>query len=177
MSRADGRTGARGQRVDLAPGGRACLVACQGQLFAAPEPSVEEDFVEGIVPAGEASITAGNAAEGTATPGDVAKGTAASSDVGFADDTHVRAPDAAASTSPQADADPLSALLQAGVHLVSALRAAGESGAGSHPWVERDPATGARSLKLPLPPPQTTQRLADALAALAESLRATSAGE
>lgn len=46
-----------------------------------------------------------------------------------------------------------------------------DNGAGSsHPWVERDPVTGVRSLKVPLPPPDTGKRIADALALLADAL-------
>jgi hypothetical protein len=43
--------------------------------------------------------------------------------------------------------------------------------AAAHPWIERDPATGGQSLKLPLPPPETARQLANALSALADSLR------
>ena len=70
----------------------------------------------------------------------------------------------------EASADPWSGLLQLGAELVSALTTPGE-GAAPHPWVERDPATGARSLKLPLPPPETLGRLADALSAFSDALR------
>lgn len=61
------------------------------------------------------------------------------------------------------------ALLQVGAQLVAALSSA-DAGA-SHPWIERDPTTGARNLKLPLPPAETTRRLADALSVLADTLR------
>ena len=67
--------------------------------------------------------------------------------------------------------DPWLALVQMGTQLVAALASANDSGAPVHPWIERDLATGARSLKMPLPPPETARRLADALAALAEGLR------
>jgi hypothetical protein len=72
-------------------------------------------------------------------------------------------------TAPAAAPDPWTTLLQAGLHLVSALTATDT--AAAHPWVERDPATGARHLKLPLPPPETAVRIADALASLAQALR------
>jgi hypothetical protein len=65
--------------------------------------------------------------------------------------------------------DPWSGLLQFGVELVSALSASDDA-AAAHPWVERDPATGARSLRLPLPPPATARRLADALSAISDAL-------
>jgi hypothetical protein len=62
-------------------------------------------------------------------------------------------------------------LAQAGAQFVAALAAANDSKAPAHPWIERDPATGVRSLKMPLPSPQTTRHLADALSVLAEALR------
>ena len=77
------------------------------------------------------------------------------------------ASDKGAAASPVAD--PWAALLQVGTQFVAALSAA-DAGA-SHPWIERDPATGARNLKLPLPPAETTKRLADVLALLADTLR------
>jgi len=71
--------------------------------------------------------------------------------------------------------DPWLALMQVGTQLVTALAAANDPKAPAHPWIERNPATGARSLKMPLPPPETARRLADALSALAEGLRGRSA--
>ncbi len=71
----------------------------------------------------------------------------------------------------QASADPWGALLQFGSQLVTALTATDNGGTTPHPWIERDPATGSRSLKVPLPPPETAKRLADALAVLAGTLR------
>jgi ERCC4-related helicase len=68
-----------------------------------------------------------------------------------------------------ASPDPWTGLLQMGAELVSALTAS-DDGMATHPWVERDPATGARSLKVPLPPPETVKRLADALAAFSVAL-------
>jgi superfamily II DNA or RNA helicase len=84
---------------------------------------------------------------------------------------------AAAPSLQAATVDPWAMLLQAGAKLASALSAAGNRDAPSHPWLERDPATGARSLRLPLPPPETARRLAEALAVIADSLRATRAGQ
>lgn len=63
------------------------------------------------------------------------------------------------------------ALAQVGAQLVSALTAAQDPSAGAHPWIERDPVSGASSLKLPLPPPETAKLLADAFSALAGALR------
>jgi superfamily II DNA or RNA helicase len=72
-------------------------------------------------------------------------------------------------------ADPWQALVQVGAQLVAALAAANDPKAdpkaAAHPWIERDPATGAQSLKMPLPPPETARQLANALSALADGLR------
>jgi hypothetical protein len=51
------------------------------------------------------------------------------------------------------------------------LAAANDPDAPAHPWVERDLATGAQSLRVPLPQPETATQLADALSALADGLR------
>lgn len=71
--------------------------------------------------------------------------------------------------------DPWLALVQVGAQFVAALTAANGSEAPAHPWIERDSATGARNLKMPLPPPETARQLADALAALADGLRGRTA--
>jgi hypothetical protein len=67
--------------------------------------------------------------------------------------------------------DPWQGLVQVGLQFVAALAAASDPKASAHPWIERDPATGVQSLKMPLPPPETARQLADALSALADSLR------
>jgi hypothetical protein len=67
--------------------------------------------------------------------------------------------------------DPWQALMQVGAQFIAALAATNDSSAPAHPWIERDPATGAQNLKVPLPPPETARQLADALSALADSLR------
>jgi SNF2 family DNA or RNA helicase len=67
--------------------------------------------------------------------------------------------------------DPWLALVQAGAQFVAAVAAANDPKAPAHPWIERDPATGLQSLKMPLPPPETARQLADALSALADGLR------
>ncbi len=64
-------------------------------------------------------------------------------------------------------ADPWSGLLCFGAELAAAMTSP-DNGSGT--WVERDPATGLRSLKVPLPPPDTGKRIADALALLADAL-------
>jgi hypothetical protein len=67
--------------------------------------------------------------------------------------------------------DPWLALAQVGSQFIAALAAANDPNAPAHPWIERDPTTGVQSLKMPLPPPETTRHLATALSALADSLR------
>jgi len=67
--------------------------------------------------------------------------------------------------------DPWQSLMQVGAQVIAALAAANNSDAAEHPWIERNPATGAQSLKIPLPPPETARYLANALSALADSLR------
>ncbi len=74
-------------------------------------------------------------------------------------------------TSGEASADPWSALLQVGTQFIAALASAGESSSAPHPWIELDPATAAPHLKIPLPPPETAKRLANALSLLADTLR------
>ena len=72
---------------------------------------------------------------------------------------------------PEPHQDPWAPLLEAGSLLVSALAAAGDSDAPSHPWIAVDPTSGARKLNVPLPPPETARRLADVLSAFADTLR------
>lgn len=69
------------------------------------------------------------------------------------------------------EVDPWQALTQLGAQLVAALGAAGNPATPPHPWIERDPGTGAKSLKLPLPPPETAGKIADVLSMLANTLR------
>ncbi len=78
---------------------------------------------------------------------------------------------AVAPTPQDAAVDPWAVLLQAGVQLAGVLRAVGDDQAPAHPWLERDPVSGACSLRLPMPPSQTARRLAEALTAIADSLR------
>ena len=67
--------------------------------------------------------------------------------------------------------DPWLALVQLGAQFVAVLAAANDPKAPAQPWIERDPATGTQTLKMQLPPPETAQKLADTLTALAASLR------
>ncbi len=124
---------------------------------------------EAMVPAEEAASVAGAPVESPVEAA-TADEAAVAGDIASAADAS--APDAAARALQEAGVDPW-AVLQAGAQLVSALSAAGDAEAAPHPWLERDPATGACSLRLPLPPPQTARRLADALSLIADSLRRT----
>src|SRR6266481_1530410 len=70
-----------------------------------------------------------------------------------------------------ANRDLWQALAQVSAQFVGALAAANDPSAPPHPWIESDPATGAKNLKIPLPPPETARQLADTLSAFANSLR------
>ena len=70
------------------------------------------------------------------------------------------------------DPDPWQALTQLGAQLVAAFGAAANPAASAHPWIERNQHTGAQSLKLPLPQPETAGKIADVLSMLANTLRA-----
>jgi hypothetical protein len=68
-------------------------------------------------------------------------------------------------------ADPWQGLVQVGSQLLAALASAHDPDAPAHPWIARDPVNGERSLKIPLPPPETARQLAMTLSAIADSLR------
>ena len=123
---------------------------------------------EAMAPAEEAASVASAAVE---SPVEVADADVAAAAGNLASAAHASWPKAAAPALQQPVADPWSVLVQAGTQLISALRVAGENQAPSHPWLERDPATGACSLRLPLPAPEQARQLADALSAIADSLR------
>jgi hypothetical protein len=73
-------------------------------------------------------------------------------------------------------ADPWAALIDVGSKLAETIAAA-HAGNGSEqtkaasPWVETDAQTGKSYLKLPMPEPETVQRLAGALAGLLAGLQ------
>lgn len=124
----------------------------------------------------EVENVTGHVGEGEAmTPAEEVAGAAAPAEPGVVIEgeveTGVGADGMAQQAPPQMDADPWQALAQLGTQLVSALTAANDPAASAHPWIERDPATGVRNLKLPLPPPETVRRLADAFSVLADALR------
>ena len=62
-------------------------------------------------------------------------------------------------------------LAQAGAQLMGALAAVKDPASPASAWIERDPVSGASLLKIPMPPPETAERLANAFAALAGVLR------
>jgi superfamily II DNA or RNA helicase len=108
----------------------------------------------------------------------------AANDTGPADDAQaeagIGAGDIAGSNGPAVPrsdpgSDPWLALVQVGAQLIAALASANDPKAPAHPWIERDAATGTRSLKMPLPAPETARQLSDALSALAEGLRGMTA--
>ena len=81
------------------------------------------------------------------------------------------APSVAETAPQQTSPDPWSALLQFGVEFVSALTGSEDGTTAVHPWIERNPATGVISVKVPPPSSKTARRLADALSALSDALR------
>lgn len=127
--------------------------------------------VTGAMGDGEA-VTPAEEARHIATVGDTGFVGDAAATAGIGDDETAIVPDEPAATPPHGPAlDPWRALAEVGTQFIAALTAANDPGAPAHPWIEHDPATGARSLKMPLPPPETARRIADTLSALAESLR------
>ncbi len=74
---------------------------------------------------------------------------------------------------PEGAPDPWATLLEAGARWVGELAAAQRPPGTLLPSIERDPVTGAPSLRIPLPAPETARRLADALSVIARTLRGT----
>jgi hypothetical protein len=82
--------------------------------------------------------------------------------------------DGAVAPAREADGDPWQVLVSIGAQFVAALAAANDPAAATRPSIESDAAIGARHLKMPLPGSEMMGRLADALSAIAESLRKAS---
>lgn len=79
----------------------------------------------------------------------------------------------AAKTAPTVP-DPWASLLDVGVQFAQALAAArgvNQGQTSTHPWIETDAQTGKPYLKLPVPEPETVQRLAETLSSLLSGLR------
>lgn len=126
----------------------------------------EVENVTGHMGRGEAMTQAEEAAGAGAGAGTIA---APEAQAGM----EIRADGTVQDSATRIDTDPWQALAHMGTQLVSALAAAQDPSAGTHPWIVRDPVNGVSSLKLPLPSPETARRLADAFSALAGALRGT----
>ena len=125
----------------------------------------------------------GRMGEGAAvSPAEEVRNIVAADDAGFVEDVNADAnigdgemararTDGSGAPPRDTGPDPWQALVQVGAQFIAALAAANDPNAAAHPWIERDPATGAQNLKMPLPPPETARQLANALSALADSLR------
>jgi hypothetical protein len=117
------------------------------------------------------SVT-GRMGEGEAvTPAEEANGAIAAADAAAVPDPEAESAEAPIAPPSRTGADPWQALMKIGGQLFAALAAGNGSLPRSHRWIEHDPATGAQSLKIPLPAPEIAGQLADALSALADSLR------
>jgi len=128
----------------------------------------EVEGVTGRVDEGEAMASAEEAGS-AAGSGPQAASDASAADLP-ADDVDTAA-DEDADVPRQTSSDPWTALLQVGSQLVSALVSPDRASGAPLPWIERDPATGAHNLKIPLPPPDVARKLADALSGIAGMLR------
>ena len=127
--------------------------------------------VTGRMGEGEAMTTA-EEVRNIVTADDAGSGEDAHADVNNgAGETVIAQADGAGASLRDAGPDPWQALVQVGAQFIAALAAANDPSAPAHPWIERDPATGAQNLKMPLPPPETARQLANALSALADTLR------
>jgi superfamily II DNA or RNA helicase len=106
------------------------------------------------------------------TSDDAGSGEDINADVnGGASETVTARTDGAGASSRDAGPDQWHAVVQVGVQFIAALASVNDPDSPAHPWIERDPATGAQNLKIPLPPPEAANQLANALSALADSLR------
>jgi hypothetical protein len=121
----------------------------------------------------------GSIGEGEAvTPAEETRNIVAADDAGSVEDVNAGAGEMAmarnsgpAAPSRDTGPDPWQALVHVGSQFIAALAAANDPNGSAHPWIERDPVTGAQSLKMPLPAPETARQLANALSALADGLR------
>ena len=130
----------------------------------------EVENVTGLMGESEAVTPAEEIGNGGVAAEDAGPVEDAQADVDMGADDNVRL-DGATESRNDPQSDPWLALVQVGAQFVAALAAANDPKGPAHPWIERDPATGERSLKMPLPPPEIAQQLAGALSALADGLR------
>ena len=109
------------------------------------------------------------------TPAEEVKNIVTADDAGSPEDldAEVNAPAGTPAIGSANGSDPWQALALIGAQFIGALAAANDPSSPAHPWIERDPVSGARSLKMPLPPPETARQIANALSALADGLRGT----
>jgi superfamily II DNA or RNA helicase len=129
--------------------------------------------VTGRMGEGEA-VTSAEEVRNIVTADDARSGEDANGDVNVgAGVTAIAQADGAGALPRDGGPDPWQALVQVGMQFIAALAAANDPSAPAHPWIERDPATGVQNLKMPLPPPETTRQLANALSTLADTLRGT----
>jgi hypothetical protein len=125
------------------------------------------------------NVTGGMGEGEPVTPAEEVKNTVTTDDLESAEEVNADAGNGAGKQAiarthaPGRDAgpDPWQALVQVSAQFIAALAAANNPDAAAHPWIERDPATGAQNLKMPLPPPETARQLANVLSALADNLR------
>jgi superfamily II DNA or RNA helicase len=124
--------------------------------------------VTGRIGDGEA-VTAAEEVRNIVIADDAGPAEDVNADVNVAAGTTAVTPTDGTDLSPRdAGSDPWQALAQIGAQFIGALAAANAS---AHPWIERDPVSGAQSLKMPLPPPETARQIANVLSALADGLR------
>jgi SNF2 family DNA or RNA helicase len=71
----------------------------------------------------------------------------------------------------EGSSNPWQALVEIGTKFIAALGTSDGVKATEHSWIERDPATGAQTLKMRLPAPEVAGQLANALSSIADLLR------
>lgn len=86
----------------------------------------------------------------------------------LASDISAPAAEEEAAVASDAASDPWQALVQLGAEFIGAVAGSGSLG---QLRIERDPTNGSQSVRVPLPSPEIANRLADALSALAATLR------
>jgi hypothetical protein len=117
---------------------------------------------------GEGEVLTPAEEAGTSVP---TNGAASADASGAADGEPIEQAEALAAAAGDREQHPWQVLVDAGAQFIAALTSANGPTASNGITIERDPSTGTSHLKMPLPPPETVQRLADAFAVIAESLR------